>query len=72
MGRAEARRLLNHSEFGKYTEEDDEDYEDVFGKANSTGECLRWADAPVEYTPFGQVMGAFLEGRCCGNWLISF
>ncbi|KAJ6466208.1 hypothetical protein C8R45DRAFT_483404 [Mycena sanguinolenta] len=36
VGRAEARRLLNEAEFGKYAEEDDEDYEDVFGKPNGT------------------------------------
>ena len=40
MGRAEARLLKSQSEFGKYTEEDDEDYEDVFGKVNNTGEFL--------------------------------
>ncbi|KAF8208416.1 hypothetical protein K438DRAFT_1812186 [Mycena galopus ATCC 62051] len=34
VGRAEARRMLNEVEFGKYAEEDDEDYEDVFGKPN--------------------------------------
>lgn len=26
-----------NSEFGKYAEDDDEDYEDVFGKANGNG-----------------------------------
>ncbi|KAJ7465176.1 hypothetical protein FB451DRAFT_1262864 [Mycena latifolia] len=36
VGRAEARRLLNEAEFGKYAEDDDEDYEDVFGKPNGT------------------------------------
>ncbi|KAJ6584573.1 hypothetical protein B0H19DRAFT_1105620 [Mycena capillaripes] len=36
VGRAEARRMLNEAEFGKYAEEDDEDYEDVFGKPNGT------------------------------------
>lgn len=38
FGRAEARRLQNQTEFGKYTEDDDEDYEDVFGKLNGTGQ----------------------------------
>jgi hypothetical protein len=37
VGRSEARRTLSQTEFGKYTEEDDEDYEDVFGKPNGTG-----------------------------------
>jgi hypothetical protein len=37
FGRAEARRLQNQTEFGKYTEDDDENYEDVFGKVNGTG-----------------------------------
>ncbi|EEB93559.1 hypothetical protein MPER_07763 [Moniliophthora perniciosa FA553] len=36
MGRAETRRLQSAAEFGKYTEDDDEDYEDVFGKPNGT------------------------------------
>ncbi|KAJ7644441.1 hypothetical protein FB45DRAFT_897923 [Roridomyces roridus] len=36
VGRAEARRVLNEKEFGKYAEDDDEDYEDVFGKPNGT------------------------------------
>ncbi|KAF5382491.1 hypothetical protein D9615_003043 [Tricholomella constricta] len=35
FGRAEARRLQNES-FGKYAEDDDEDYEDVFGKLNGS------------------------------------
>ncbi len=34
FGRAQAQRL--HSDFGKYAEDDDEDYEDVFGKMNGT------------------------------------
>ncbi|TFK39077.1 hypothetical protein BDQ12DRAFT_630265 [Crucibulum laeve] len=34
FGKAEARKLQNQAEFGKYTEDDDEDYEDVFGKPN--------------------------------------
>ncbi|GJE91912.1 Pkinase domain-containing protein [Phanerochaete sordida] len=33
-GRAEARRLYSQLEFGKYTEDDDEDYEDIFDKVN--------------------------------------
>jgi hypothetical protein len=37
FGRAEARRHQNQTEFGKYAEDDDEDYEDVFGKVNGTG-----------------------------------
>ncbi|KAJ6602259.1 hypothetical protein B0H10DRAFT_2178892 [Mycena sp. CBHHK59/15] len=36
VGRAEARRALNEAEFGKYAEDDDEDYEDVFGKPNGS------------------------------------
>lgn len=36
MGRSEARRIQSATEFGKYTEDDDEDYEDVFGKPNGT------------------------------------
>ncbi|KII90830.1 hypothetical protein PLICRDRAFT_107006 [Plicaturopsis crispa FD-325 SS-3] len=36
LGRSEARRIHSQSEFGKYTEDDDEDYEDVFGKPNGT------------------------------------
>ncbi|KAI0049407.1 hypothetical protein FA95DRAFT_872344 [Auriscalpium vulgare] len=36
VGRSEARRLMHHREFRKYTEEDDEDYDDVFGKPNGS------------------------------------
>lgn len=36
FGRAEAKKLQNQAEFGKYAEDDDEDYEDVFGKPNGT------------------------------------
>lgn len=36
MGQAEARKMLNRQEFGKYAEDDDEDYDDVFGKPNGT------------------------------------
>ncbi|OCH90450.1 kinase-like protein [Obba rivulosa] len=32
FGRAEAKRFPSQPEFGKYAEDDDEDYEDVFGK----------------------------------------
>ncbi|KAG6914866.1 hypothetical protein DXG01_014841 [Tephrocybe rancida] len=35
FGRAEARKAQNQT-FGKYAEEDDEDYEDVFGKPNGS------------------------------------
>ncbi|OSX57176.1 hypothetical protein POSPLADRAFT_1050231 [Postia placenta MAD-698-R-SB12] len=34
FGRAESRRFPSQPEFGKYTEDDDDDYEDVFGKVN--------------------------------------
>jgi hypothetical protein len=37
FGRAEVRRLQNQTEFGKYAENDNEDYEDVFGKISGTG-----------------------------------
>jgi hypothetical protein len=37
VGRSEARRAYSQSEFDKYTEDDDEDYEDVFGKPNGPG-----------------------------------
>lgn len=37
FGRAESRRFPSQPEFGKYAEADDEDYDDVFGKANGTG-----------------------------------
>ncbi|PPR05399.1 hypothetical protein CVT24_008013 [Panaeolus cyanescens] len=35
-GRAEAKNMLSQIEFDKYAEDDDEDYEDVFGKVNTT------------------------------------
>lgn len=34
FGRAEARRVASSHEFNKYAEEDDEDYDDVFGKVS--------------------------------------
>ncbi|KAF8957280.1 hypothetical protein BDZ97DRAFT_1924766 [Flammula alnicola] len=36
FGRAEAKKAQNQAEFGKYAEDDEEDYEDVFGKVNAT------------------------------------
>jgi hypothetical protein len=38
MGKSDARRLAS-SEFNKYAEDDDEDYDDIFGKPN--GSCAR-------------------------------
>jgi hypothetical protein len=38
FGRSEAHKLYHQNEFGKYTEDDDEDYDDVFGKPN--GACM--------------------------------
>lgn len=35
FGRSEARRIHSERGFDKYTEDDDEDYEDVFGKPNN-------------------------------------
>ena len=35
FGRSDARRNNSQSEFDKYTEDDEEDYDDVFGKPNS-------------------------------------
>jgi hypothetical protein len=40
FGRAESRRLQNQTEFRKYTEDDDENYEDVFGKVNGAGQYI--------------------------------
>lgn len=44
FGRAEARRAQNQNqaEFEKYTEEDDENYEDVFGKPNGSSKCFHF------------------------------
>ncbi|KAF9483361.1 hypothetical protein BDN70DRAFT_873858 [Pholiota conissans] len=36
FGRNEAKKAANQAEFGKYAEDDEEDYEDVFGKVNAT------------------------------------
>ncbi|KAF8158498.1 hypothetical protein B0H34DRAFT_709124 [Crassisporium funariophilum] len=41
FGRAEAKKVQNQAEFGKYTEDDEEDYEDVFGKPNATSTELQ-------------------------------
>ena len=37
FGQSEVRRLGSSSDFDKYAEDDDEDYEDVFGKVNPAG-----------------------------------
>ena len=37
FGRSDAKRALSSSDFGRYTEGEDEDYEDVFAKPNGTG-----------------------------------
>jgi len=37
MGRAELQE--QQAEFGKYAEDDEEDYDDVFGKPNASCEC---------------------------------
>ena len=37
LGRSESRRAQSQTEFEKYTEDDDENYEDVFGKPNGAG-----------------------------------
>jgi hypothetical protein len=42
FGQAEAKKLQNQTEFGKYTEDDEEDYDDVFGKPNATCELAGW------------------------------
>ena len=39
IGKSDMHRLAN-SEFNKYAEDDDEDYDDVFGKPN--GSCVRF------------------------------
>lgn len=38
LGRVEAARVALNQEIDKYAEEDDEDYDDIFGKPNSHGE----------------------------------
>ncbi|KAG6377196.1 hypothetical protein JVT61DRAFT_1249 [Boletus reticuloceps] len=40
FGRSEAKRVASSHEFDKYTEEDEEDYDDVFGKVNGTSELF--------------------------------
>lgn len=41
FGRSEAKKAQNQAEFGKYAEDDDDDdYEDVFGKPNATCACF--------------------------------
>lgn len=37
FGREGAKRV--HTEFNKYTEDDEEDYDDIFGKPNGAGMC---------------------------------
>lgn len=40
FGRSEAKRVASSHEFDKYAEEDDEDYDDVFGKVNGASELV--------------------------------
>lgn len=40
FGRSEARRAASQAEFGKYTEDDDEDYDDIFGKPGGASESF--------------------------------
>lgn len=42
IGRADAKKIQSGNDldkFDKYAEEEDEDYEDVFGKPSGTSEC---------------------------------
>ena len=72
FGRADARRLHSQPEFIKYTEDDEEDYDDIFGKPNGTCESAQTyrdahfliessfttdADPPAKHSLVGQVMG---------------
>lgn len=46
FGRADAKKVQSAGDlekFDKYAEEDDEDYEDVFGKPNGASECSRFS-----------------------------
>ncbi|KAF8809187.1 hypothetical protein BYT27DRAFT_7210196 [Phlegmacium glaucopus] len=43
FGHAEAKKLQNQTGFGKYAEDDEEDYEDVFGKPNATYSATKYA-----------------------------
>ena len=47
FGRAEVKKLEQQSEFGKYAEDDDEDYDDVFGKPNGTCEHANTVDEVI-------------------------
>lgn len=40
FGRSEARRVASSHEFHKYAEEDEEDYDDVFGKVNGASKLF--------------------------------
>lgn len=40
FGRSDARRINSQSEFDKYAENDEEDYDDVFGKPNGNSKLL--------------------------------
>jgi len=37
MGRADARRVASTSELERYTEDEDEGYDDIFGKVGASG-----------------------------------
>jgi hypothetical protein len=53
VGRSEVQHVRSRTEFGKYTEEDDEDYEDVFGKPNSTSAQILLIDSAIDILTFG-------------------
>jgi hypothetical protein len=39
MGRADARRVASTTELERYTEDEDEGYDDIFGKVGASGQC---------------------------------
>ena len=60
MGRAEALRVVQSQEFDKYAEDDDEDYDDLFGKSTEPGQ-LFWSHLDCCLHIFAQYLGTFLN-----------
>ncbi|KAF9517267.1 hypothetical protein BS47DRAFT_1483463 [Hydnum rufescens UP504] len=53
LGRSEAQRLHAQSELGRYIEDEDEDYEDVFAQPSDPGECLCFAIVDIHLKVHG-------------------
>jgi hypothetical protein len=49
MGRADAKRAVSTSELERYTEDEDEGYDDIFGKIGASGKSKRRVAEPLVF-----------------------